>query len=147
VGRTCVAVGAKLWLVQPLGFQVNDQQLRRAGMDYWQRLEWEVVDSWRHLSERLNLQRAWYYTKTARREYTAAQFACGDVLVFGCESQGLPPQMLAENADRALQIPIRSAVRSLNLSNSVAVAAYEAIRQISSAGNIPIDAERRSRND
>lgn len=128
VGRTCVAVGAKLWLVRPLGFRVDDYYLRRAGLDYWEHLEWEVVDDWRALIARLPDRRPWLFTKTATRSYTEADFALGDVLVFGSESQGLPPSLLAEHADRALRIPIRPEVRSLNLSNSVAIAIYEALR-------------------
>jgi tRNA (cytidine/uridine-2'-O-)-methyltransferase len=129
VGRTCVAAGAKLWLVRPLGFRVDDYYLRRAGLDYWEHLEWEVVDDWAALVAKLPPRPPWLFTKTAQREYTEAQFARGDVLVFGSESQGLPPSLLAAHADRTLRIPIRPQVRSLNLSNSVAIAIYEALRQ------------------
>lgn len=129
VGRTCVAVGAKLWLVRPLGFHVDDKHLRRSGMDYWQRLEWEVADDWAALSKSLDVSRAWLFTKTAKQSYLEVQYQPSDVLVFGSESQGLPKSMLREHAERTLRIPTRSDVRSLNLSNSVAVAAYEALRQ------------------
>ena len=130
VGRTCVAVGAKLWLVRPLGFRVDDYYLRRAGLDYWEHLEWEVVDDWPALCERLAGRRFWYATKTATRPYTDVEYARSDVLVFGCESRGLPPLLLAKNAEQTLRIPIRSQVRSLNLSNSAAVILYEAVRQL-----------------
>ena len=130
VGRTCVAVGAKLWLVRPLGFRVDDYYLRRAGLDYWEQLEWEVVDDWAVLCERLAGRRFWYTTKTATCNYAEVQYARGDVIVFGCESRGLPPSLLAENPQHTLRIPIRSAVRSLNLSNSAAVILYEAVRQL-----------------
>jgi tRNA (cytidine/uridine-2'-O-)-methyltransferase len=130
VGRTCVAVGAKLWLVRPLGFRVDDYYLRRAGLDYWESLEWEVVDDWQSLCERLAGQRFWYATKTATRHYAEVAYARGDVLVFGCESRGLPPSLLEANREQTLRIPIRSAVRSLNLSNSAAVLMYEAVRQL-----------------
>jgi len=132
VGRTCVAVGAKLWLVRPLGFRIDDYYLRRAGLDYWEHLEWEIVDDWPALVQRLSAtacREPWFFTKTATRLYTSVGFECGDVFVFGGESQGLPPSLLKVNRDRALLIPIRSDVRSLNLSNSVAIAAYEALRQ------------------
>lgn len=129
VGRTCVAIGAKLWLVRPLGFRVDDYYLRRAGLDYWQFLEWEAVDDWNALVERLGARPFWYFSKTAEREYTDARFAAGDVLVFGSESEGLPPTMIESQRERLLRIPIRSQVRSLNLSNSVGIAAYEALRQ------------------
>lgn len=130
VGRTCVAVGAKLWLVRPLGFRVDDRQLRRAGLDYWQHLEWEVVDDWDALLARIAKPTPWLFSKTAATPYTDARFQPGDVLVFGGESQGLPRSLLAAHPDRTLRIPIRPEARSLNLSVAVGIAAYEARRQI-----------------
>ena len=141
VGRTCVAAGAKLWLVRPLGFRLDDYYLRRAGLDYWQHLEWEVVDDWQALTERLAVaerlhvmeqapeRRPWFFTKTAQRSYADVRFAEGDVLVFGNESQGLPPSMLEQSAERLLRIPIRPQARSLNLSNAVGIVVFEALRQ------------------
>jgi tRNA (cytidine/uridine-2'-O-)-methyltransferase len=133
VGRTCVAVGAKLWLVRPLGFRIDDYYLRRAGLDYWEHLEWEVVDDWAALTSRLAEQASgrhpWLFTKTATKLYSSVEFGQADVLVFGAESFGLPPTLLESYADRTLRIPIRPQVRSLNLSNSVAIVAYEALRQ------------------
>ncbi len=131
IGRTCVALAAKLWLVRPLGFRVDQKQLRRAGLDYWEHLEWEVVDDWSMLDDRLPATRRWFLSKSAAREYTAADFRRGDVLVFGKETQGLPPSILEQAGDFALRIPIREQVRSLNLANSVAIVAYEAARQFS----------------
>jgi tRNA (cytidine/uridine-2'-O-)-methyltransferase len=129
VGRTCVAAGAKLWLVRPLGFRVDDYYLRRAGLDYWQYLEWEAVDDWKALVERLPARRPWFFTKTAERSYAEVAFAQDDVLVFGSESQGLPPSLLEQNAERLLRIPIRPQARSLNLSNAVGIVVFEALRQ------------------
>jgi tRNA (cytidine/uridine-2'-O-)-methyltransferase len=129
VGRTCVAVGAKLWLVRPLGFQLDDRRLRRAGLDYWQHLRWEAVDDWDALLERLPRRRAWFFSKTATTSYFDAKFEPGAVLVFGSESQGLPPSILEANCDRCLRIPIHPDARSLNLSVSVAVIAFEVRRQ------------------
>ena len=129
VGRTCVAIGAKLWLVRPLGFRIDDYHLRRAGLDYWEHLEWEAVDNWEALTERLPVSRHWYFTKKASHPYTQVEYQRGDVLVFGCESNGLPPSLLAAHPDRTLRIPIRPQARSLNLSNSVAIATFEAYRQ------------------
>jgi tRNA (cytidine/uridine-2'-O-)-methyltransferase len=129
VGRTCVAVGAKLWLVRPLGFRLDDYYLRRAGLDYWEHLVWQVVDDWEALIAELPTRRRWLFTKKAQRSYLDAAYQPGDVLVFGNESSGLPDALLEAHADAHLRIPIRSAVRSLNLSNAVAVAAYEALRQ------------------
>jgi tRNA (cytidine/uridine-2'-O-)-methyltransferase len=135
IGRTCVALGAKLWLVRPLGFRVEDRRLRRSGLDYWPYLLWEAVDNWAALCEQLDRQRMWFFTKHAQRCYSQAPFQTGDVLVFGCEARGLPAALLPDSADRThadrcLRIPLRSEARSLNLSVAVAVAAYEAGRQI-----------------
>lgn len=130
IGRTCVAIGAKLWLVRPLGFRVDEKMLRRAGLDYWQHLNWAVVDNWDALQKQLPDARFWWFSKKGRQVYTKVPFQRRDVLVFGSETKGLPAAFLAENSERSLRIPIRPDVRSLNLSCSVAVAGYEAIRQI-----------------
>jgi tRNA (cytidine/uridine-2'-O-)-methyltransferase len=133
VGRTCVALGAKLWLVRPLGFHVDDRQLKRAGLDYWQHLDWQAVADWDELVRELGLSRTgrrpWLFSKTARRPYTDARFERGDVLVFGSESQGLPRRLLDADPDRCLRVPIRPEARSLNLSVAVGVVAFEARRQ------------------
>jgi tRNA (cytidine/uridine-2'-O-)-methyltransferase len=129
VGRTCVAIGAKLWLVRPLGFRVDDYYLRRAGLDYWQHLVWQAVDDWSELISHLPVDRHWYFTKRGTQPYAQVHYLPGDVLVFGSESQGLPDEMLRSQPERCLRITTRPEVRSLNLSNSVAVAVYEAARQ------------------
>jgi tRNA (cytidine/uridine-2'-O-)-methyltransferase len=129
VGRTCVAVGAKLWLVRPLGFRMDDYYLRRAGLDYWEHLAWQVADNWDDLQSALPDRRYWFFTKKAEQLYVDVAYARGDVLVFGSESAGLPDALLTEHADAQLRIPTRADVRSLNLSNAVAVASYEALRQ------------------
>ena len=130
IGRTCLAIGAKLWLVRRLGFSVEQRALRRAGLDYWKHLEWETVSGWAELIDRLPEREPWYFSKKATRLYTDVSYQRGDIFVFGCETQGLPDSMLADNADRCLRMPIRDAVRSLNLGNAVAVAVYEAVRQV-----------------
>lgn len=136
VARSCVAIGAKLWLVKPLGFDVSDKAVRRAGLDYWPHLEWQVVEDWAELSNRLaeplKAGRAWFFTKTAARKYTDAKYERGDVLVFGCETRGLSPELLEAHPERTVRIPIRPQVRSLNLSVAAGVAMYEALRQIES---------------
>jgi tRNA (cytidine/uridine-2'-O-)-methyltransferase len=129
VGRTCVAVGAKLWLVRPLGFRLDDHHLRRAGLDYWEHLDWEAVENWDALVARLPPGRPWFFSKSADRLYTEAAYRPGDILVFGSETRGLPPSLLAANSDRTLRIPTRPEVRSLNLAVTVGIAAYEALRQ------------------
>jgi tRNA (cytidine/uridine-2'-O-)-methyltransferase len=142
VGRTCVAVGAKLWLVQPMGFRIDDRKLRRAGLDYWPHLLWEVVDDWDSLRGRLPGCASWYFSKTATICYTQVRYRRGDMLVFGSESQGLPRWMLDKAPHRALRIPIRPQTRSLNLSVSVGVAAFEARRQWEVAEENDKDKER-----
>ena len=88
IGRTCVATGAKLWLIRPLGFRVDDQRMRRAGLDYWQHLDIEIVDSWTAFMERHAAARLWFFTKTAERVYTDVEFQRDDFLVFGGETRG-----------------------------------------------------------
>ena len=129
VGRSCLAVGAKLWLVRPLGFQLDEKNLRRAGLDYWQHLNVEVVAQWEALAASLPPTRHWYFSKTAERIYTDAEFLPGDSLVFGSETRGLPNALLTDNPQRCLRIPIYNPVRSLNLASAVAVAALEVHRQ------------------
>jgi tRNA (cytidine/uridine-2'-O-)-methyltransferase len=131
VGRTCVALGAKLWLVRPLGFRLDDRHLRRAGLDYWQHLDWEAVDDWSALLGRLPDCRPWFFTKRGARIYSEAAFSPGDVLVFGSESRGLPGSLLESYSDRCLRIPMAPEARSLNLAVSVAIAGYEVRRQLS----------------
>jgi len=137
VGRTCVALGAKLWLVRPLGFLIDDRHVRRAGLDYWEHLDWEVVDDWPSLVARLPARTFWFLTKHARRHYIEPAFQPGDVLVFGSESKGLPETMRREHAEHCLRIPMREQVRSLNLSVAAALVAYEAVRQWRAAGQLP----------
>ncbi|MEX2175610.1 MAG: tRNA (cytidine(34)-2'-O)-methyltransferase [Pirellulaceae bacterium] len=134
IGRSCVAIGAKLWLVKPLGFRIDEKELRRAGLDYWPQLEWEAVENWGELAARLAeplaAGRIWLLTKTASRLYTDAAYAAGDVLVFGSESSGLPAELTQRYASQRLRVPMRQEVRSLNLSATAAVVMYEAVRQI-----------------
>ena len=137
IGRTCVAVGAKLWLIKPLGFQINEKELRRAGLDYWPHLEWQVVENWAELAALLSIplthRRLWLFTKTADQPYTSASYEKGDILLFGSESSGLPPELLTQYAEKTLRIPMRPEVRSLNLSATAAVVMYEAVRQLGPA--------------
>jgi tRNA (cytidine/uridine-2'-O-)-methyltransferase len=130
VGRTCVAAGAKLWLVRPLGFRLDDRHLRRAGLDYWEHLEWEVVDDWPSLARALAPRRFWFLTKHANDVFWKARFQSGDVLVFGGEARGLPQSLLEAHADRGLRVPMQPAARSLNLANAASIVVYEALRQM-----------------
>ena len=129
IGRTCVAVRAKLWFVRPLGFRMDQHHLRRAGLDYWQHLDWEIVDDWGSLENRLPPTRRWFFTRFAARTYTDARFTPGDVFVFGSETNGLPASLTSADESSTLRIPTAPEVRSLNLSNAVAIVVYEAVRQ------------------
>ncbi|MDO5552967.1 MAG: tRNA (cytidine(34)-2'-O)-methyltransferase [Planctomycetia bacterium] len=137
IGRTCVGLGMKLWLVRPLGFQINDRQLRRAGLDYWPHLCWEAVDDWDMLLKRLRhstgtpAPRLWFFSKKASHLYTEVAFRPGDAFVFGRESVGLPESLLQEHAENSLRIPTSDRIRSLNVSVAVGVVAFEAARQVS----------------
>jgi tRNA (cytidine/uridine-2'-O-)-methyltransferase len=134
VGRTCVAVGAKLWLVRPLGFRTDDRQLRRAGLDYWKQLNWEIVDDWEHLINRVDTATMWMVETGGKRMYTDASYNRGDALVFGPETRGLPTRLLELNPHRTLRLPMRLNARSLNQSNVVSVVVFEALRQMGWGG-------------
>ncbi len=129
IGRTCVAVGAKLWLIRPLGFRLDDRYLKRAGMDYWQHLDWEAVESWAEVRSRLPDASVWYLTKTATRLVWDADFNRGDILLFGSESSGLPESILAEQPEHKIKLPMTELVRSLNLASTANTIVYEAARQ------------------
>lgn len=135
IGRTCVAVGAKLWLIRPLGFQLDERHLRRAGMDYWDQLDYQVVDSWNDICRELGDRPMWFVDNPAGRLVWEADFAVGDVLVFGSETRGLPRSLMEQHRARTLELPMRPAVRSLNLASTVNTVVYEAVRQF---GGLPI---------
>ena len=137
VGRTCVATGCKLWLVRPLGFRVDSAQVRRAGLDYWQHLSWQVVNDWDHLLQQLAPRRLWLFSKRGTRPYHTVRYQPGDTLVYGSESTGLPPWLLERYPEQVLRIPMRPLVRSLNVSNAAAITIYEALRQWAAAECAP----------
>jgi tRNA (cytidine/uridine-2'-O-)-methyltransferase len=136
IGRTCVAAGAMLWLVRPLGFHIDDRQIRRAGLDYWEHLSWRIVDGLDEVVTALGPDRLWSFSTRASRIYTDARFVPGDTLIFGPESRGLPDHWLSAQAECALRIPIRPEARSLNLGTAVAIGVFEAMRQLG-AGGVP----------
>jgi tRNA (cytidine/uridine-2'-O-)-methyltransferase len=140
VGRTCLALRAKLWLVRPLGFRTDDRTLRRAGLDYWQHLNWQVVRDWEELLGAYRQchdgpDRMWMFSRTARRDFRDCRMQRGDWLVFGSETSGLPPRLLSEPRQN-LRIPTFEKVRSLNLASAVAVAGYQLASQ---AGLFPAE--------
>ncbi|HUQ70219.1 MAG TPA: tRNA (cytidine(34)-2'-O)-methyltransferase [Planctomycetaceae bacterium] len=129
IGRTCVAVGAKLWLIRPLGFQLDERHLLRAGMDYWEHLDYEVVDTWAEFRTKQPNGTVWCVENPATRLLWEATFSPGDVLLFGSETRGLPVALLDEFRHTTVQLPMRPEVRSLNLASTVNTAVYEAVRQ------------------
>lgn len=155
IGRTCVALGAKLWIVRPTGFRLDASQLKRAGLDYWKHLQWEAVDCWDQLCQRIELthqgpserlpasarstgsfdcarSRMWLVTKFGELDYTRAQFTIGDVLVLGRETNGLPESLrVAHPPERQISVPMPGPVRSLNQATCAGIVMYEAYRQIS----------------
>lgn len=135
VGRTCVAAGAMLWLVRPLGFHLDDRRVRRAGLDYWPHLALRLEDRLDDVLAHFGPDRLWWFSTRADLPYTSARFREGDALLFGPESRGLPPGRVAEASrlGRALRIPIRPEARSLNLGSAAAIAVFEAIRQLDGA--------------
>ncbi len=134
VGRSCVATGSSLHLIKPLGFEISEKHLRRAGMDYWKYLDLHIYSDFADFLEKNPGARLWLATTKAERPYTEAVFGAEDFLVFGKESRGLPPYILEGRQEQCLRIPMAGGVRSLNLSNAVAVVLYEALRQQSFAG-------------
>ena len=129
IARTCAATGAKLHLIKPLGFVLDDKHLKRAGLDYWNLMEYTVYENWQEFL-RLNPDANLYYLTTkAPRDYTKAHYEPNDYLVFGKETKGLDEQLLSDHYERCLRIPMREEARSLNLANSVAIVLYEALRQ------------------
>ena len=134
IGRTCVAVGAKLWLIRPLGFSLDESQLRRAGLDYWPYLDYEVVESWAEVMQRLPGRNVWCIENPATRTVWEASFSAGDILLFGRETNGLPASIVDSFRSHTLQFPMCPEVRSLNLANTVCAVVYEAVRQF---GGLP----------
>jgi len=131
-GRTCLAAGAELHLIEPLGFSLDDREVKRAGLDYWEHVKPRVWQNWEAFEKELpSLGAPWFFSTKATRQYWDAPLGDGDVvLVFGRETGGLPEAIRGRYADRMLTMPIHSPhVRSLNLSTSVAVAVYEVLRQ------------------
>ncbi len=134
IARTCAATGTHLHFIRPLGFEVTDKYLKRAGLDYWHLVEISYYDSFAELQAKYPDGRFFYFTTKGRRRHSDVAFQDGDFLVFGKETKGLPEELLLRHKDECLRIPMFSEARSLNLSNSVAVALYEALRQSDYAG-------------
>jgi len=129
ISRTCAATGARLHLVKPFGFEINDKHLKRAGLDYWQYLDITYYESQAEFFEKNKGENLYFFTTKALHRHTEVCYPDKDFLVFGKETKGLPEELLMENEEYCLRIPMDARARSLNLSNSAAIAVYEALRQ------------------
>ena len=129
IGRTCVATGTSLHLIEPLGFRLNEKELKRAGMDYWERLDVTRYMDFNDFKEKHPGAKIWMATTKAKRSYTEVSFGMDDFIMFGKESAGIPEEILVESEENCIRIPMGNDIRSLNLSNSVAIVLYEALRQ------------------
>lgn len=129
ISRTCAVTGATLHLIKPLGFDISDRQLKRAGLDYWQYLDITVYENLGEFFERNAGGRFFFCTTKAKKSYADIEYKDGDYFIFGKETKGLPEELLAENMSSCIRIPMLETLRSLNLSNSVAIVVYEALRQ------------------
>lgn len=138
IGRTCVATGCSLHLIRPLGFDTSAKACRRAGLDYWPRLNVQEHDSFDALEAVLPRARTWFFTTKAARTLFDVRFELGDVLLFGKETAGLPPSILARAGDRAVAFPMLEGERSLNLATAVCSAIYEGVRQLKERNTVYI---------
>lgn len=127
--RTCAATGARLHIVKPMGFEIDDKKLKRAGLDYWHFLNIRYYENLDDFFEQNQNGRFFYLSSKGTASYTDARFSDGDFLLFGKETKGLPEKLLIEHPERSIRIPMISDARCLNLSNSVAIVVYEALRQ------------------
>ena len=129
IGRTCVATGTRLHLIGPMGFKIDEKSVKRAGMDYWKDLDVTEYDGWEDFCEKNPNAKIYYATTKAKHRYTDVSFEEDCYIMFGKESVGIPEEILIDNPDTCIRIPMNFDIRSLNLSNSVAIVLYEALRQ------------------
>ena len=130
IARTCAATGSVLHLVKPLGFDISEKAVKRAGLDYWHLVDVRVYENLADFFAKNDVQQMWCLSTKAPRCYTEAQFQDGCYLLFGKETKGLPEDFLNEHFDECVRIPMRAEARSLNLSNAVAITVFEALRQL-----------------
>lgn len=129
IGRTCAAAGTSLHLIEPLGFRLDEKSIKRAGMDYWQHLDVIRYINFEDFRKRHPGAKIWFATTKARQIYTEVEYGPDDFIMFGKESAGIPEEILVDHEETCIRIPMLPQIRSLNLSNSVAVVLYEALRQ------------------
>lgn len=130
IARLCAATGIELHLVKPMGFSIDDKHLKRAGLDYWHLVRVHVHENFAEVKARYSEHKFYYCSTKAPRAHSEASFGMEDMLVFGKETAGIPEDILKENWERCIRIPMVEGARSLNLSNAAAVVAYEAMRQL-----------------
>ncbi len=131
IGRTCVLTNCKLHIIKPMGFSLDEKAVKRAGLDYWPQLELEIHESYEELREKYLENTFYFCTTKGSKAYSEINLKKGDFLVFGRESKGLPDYIRDENKDTLIKVPmIETTTRSLNLSNTVAIIAYEGLRQL-----------------
>lgn len=129
ISRTCAVTGAHLHIIRPIGFEISDRTLKRAGLDYWDKLSVTYYDSYPDFLDKNAGAQMYFFTAHGKTSYADIEYPDGVFLIFGRESVGLPKQLIEENIERSVRIPMLSDCRCLNLSNSVAVATYEVLRQ------------------
>lgn len=129
IGRTCVATGTRLHLIEPLGFKLNEKSIKRAGMDYWESLDVTTYVNYEEFVEKNPDAKIYMATTKAKQVYTEVNYEPDCFIMFGKESAGIPEEILVDNKERAIRIPMIGDIRSLNLSNSAAIVLYEALRQ------------------
>ena len=129
IGRLCVNAGATLHLIKPLGFDISEKAVKRAGLDYWNKLDLVVWDSLEEFFKEVDVKKCFFATTKSKTPYFEKEYRDGDYIVFGSETKGLPENLLMQNLDRAVTIPMTKEGRSLNLAISVGIITYEAIRQ------------------
>lgn len=137
IGRTCVATGTRLHLIYPIGFNLTRKNIHHAGLDYWDRLDLMKHDSYNDFIKYMKTQEnktLWYATTKGHKAYTDVKFSDGDYIMFGKESAGIPEEILSGDEEHCIRIPMMEGERSLNLSNSVAIVLYEALRQVGFSG-------------
>ena len=134
IGRTCVATNTVLHLIEPLGFRLNEKEIKRAGMDYWEHLDVRRYINFEEFLEKNPGAKIYMATTKAHKSYTEVEFGPDDYIMFGKESAGIPEEILVDYEDTCIRIPMLPQIRSLNLSNSVSIVLYEALRQNDFAG-------------
>jgi len=134
IARTCAATGCRLHLIRPLGFDISEKAVKRAGLDYWNLVEVRDYENLADFFAKNDVRQMWCLSTKAPRAYTEAAYADGDYLFFGKETKGLPEDFLEAHADTCVRIPMRAEARSLNLSNAVAITVFEALRQLDHPG-------------